>query len=80
MAAIPAMIISYFPPEERGKAMGLNVVAVSIGLTLGPSLGGLLLSRFIWRCIFFINIPLGIAALLTSKIYIPVELKKEGRL
>jgi EmrB/QacA subfamily drug resistance transporter len=79
MAAIPAMVISYFPPKERGKAMGLYVVSVSIGLALGPSLGGLLLSRFIWRCIFFINIPLGIAALLTSKIFIPEKLhKREG--
>ena len=78
MAAIPAMIVSYFPPEEREKAMSLNVVAVSIGLTLGPSLGGFILSKFIWRYIFIINIPLGVLAFLSSKIFIPTNFDIKG--
>lgn len=59
-----AILTSVFPPGERGKAMGYNVTAVYIGLTLGPFLGGLLTEQFGWRSIFFINVPIGICACL----------------
>ncbi|MCL1805859.1 MAG: MFS transporter [Clostridiales bacterium] len=52
-----AMCNRSFPPEERGKALGVNSIFVSIGLSLGPSVGGLLLSRFSWRAIFYFNAP-----------------------
>ncbi|NLA37879.1 MAG: MFS transporter [Methanomicrobiales archaeon] len=55
-----AMITSVFPPEERGQALGINVTAVFIGLTVGPFLGGYLTALLTWRSIFLTNIPLGI--------------------
>ncbi len=55
-----AMITSVFPPEERGQALGVNVTAVFIGLTIGPFLGGYLTEFLTWRSIFLTNIPLGI--------------------
>ncbi|MFA5613753.1 MAG: MFS transporter [Methanoculleus sp.] len=55
-----AMITSVFPPEERGQALGINVTAVFIGLTVGPFLGGYLTEFLTWRSIFLTNIPLGI--------------------
>jgi len=55
-----AMITSVFPPEERGQALGVNVTAVFIGLTVGPFLGGYLTEFLTWRSIFLTNIPLGI--------------------
>jgi EmrB/QacA subfamily drug resistance transporter len=57
-----AILTSVFPPGERGKALGINVTAVYIGLTIGPFLGGLLTENFGWRSIFFINVPIGIFA------------------
>jgi EmrB/QacA subfamily drug resistance transporter len=78
-ATAPAMITFYFPLQERGKAMGLNAVAVSAGLISGPLLGGLILSKFSWRHIYFINIPLGLIALIASKIFIPVETVNKRR-
>jgi EmrB/QacA subfamily drug resistance transporter len=54
-----ALITSVFPPEERGKALGFNVAAVYLGLTLGPILGGVLTQNFGWRSIFLLNAPLG---------------------
>jgi len=46
-----------FPANERGKALGINAVFVSVGLSLGPSVGGLLLAYFSWRAVFMINVP-----------------------
>ncbi len=55
-----AILTSVFPSNERGKALGFNVAAVYLGLSLGPFLGGLLTQHLGWRSIFFINIPLGL--------------------
>ncbi|HUL20277.1 MAG TPA: MFS transporter [Thermodesulfobacteriota bacterium] len=58
-----ALLISIFPPQERGKALGINVAAVYLGLSVGPFLGGLLTSHFGWRSIFLVNVPLGLLAM-----------------
>jgi len=60
-----AILTSVFPVEERGKALGINVASVYIGLSLGPFLGGLLTQHFGWRSIFLANLPLG-AIIITS--------------
>ncbi len=61
-----AIITSVFPKRERGKAMGINVASVYLGLTLGPFLGGLLTNQFGWESIFLVIAPLGIAVVLLS--------------
>ena len=53
-----AILISVFPPEERGKVLGINVTAVYTGLSTGPFLGGILTQYFGWRSIFFVTSPL----------------------
>ena len=50
-----AIVISAFPPQERGKVIGLNVSAVYLGLSAAPILGGLLTQSLGWRSLFFIN-------------------------
>lgn len=55
-----AILTSVFPPRERGKVLGINVAAVYVGLSLGPSLGGLLTQHLTWRSVFLANIPLGL--------------------
>jgi len=55
-----AILTSVFPPHERGKALGINVAAVYLGLSLGPFLGGFLVQQFGWRSIFYANIPPGL--------------------
>ena len=55
-----AMLTSAFPPGERGKALGLNVASVYLGLSLGPFLGGLLTQHFGWRSIFLPGSIIGI--------------------
>lgn len=59
-----AIITSVFPPGERGRAMGINVTAVYVGLSGGPFIGGLLTRYFGWRSIFMFLVPLGIISLI----------------
>ena len=54
------IVISVFPPSERGKAIGLIMTVVGAGFVVGPAIGGLLVDAFDWPYVFFINIPLGL--------------------
>ena len=58
-----AILTSVTPPRERGKALGIYTTAVYLGLSMGPFLGGFLVTSFGWRSIFVINVPLGILIL-----------------
>ena len=58
-----ALVTAVFPPQERGRAIGLNVMAGYLGLTAGPPLGGLIVTHFGWHWIFLINVPIAIATL-----------------
>lgn len=61
-----SIISNVFPPEERGKALGIwSAVSVS-GLALGPVIGGLLVQYASWQWIFLVNVPVGIAAILVT--------------
>lgn len=55
-----ALITEAFPPNERGRALGINAVTWAAGGVLGPILGGLILAGGDWRWIFFINVPIGL--------------------
>ena len=59
-----AMITSVFPPRERGKAIGINIMAVYIGLVMGPVLGGLLTQYVGWRSIFYLIVPMGLIVII----------------
>ncbi len=63
-ATSAAIVTAVFPPSERGRALGINVMAVYIGLTVGPPLGGFIVDTVGWRWIFLINVPIGIVVLL----------------
>jgi EmrB/QacA subfamily drug resistance transporter len=60
-----AILTSVFPPEKRGRVMGINVAAVYLGLSLGPSIGGVLTQAqpLGWRNIFFTTALLGLIVL-----------------
>ncbi len=59
-----AIVTSVYPPGERGKALGIYITAVYIGLSTGPFLGGIMTQHLGWRSIFFVNVPIGMAAIL----------------
>jgi EmrB/QacA subfamily drug resistance transporter len=60
-----------FPPEERGKALGMAGGIVSIGIITGPTLGGVLIDLISWHWIFFVNIPVGIIGSFLVMHYLP---------
>lgn len=68
-----AIITSVYQPGERGKAMGINITAVYLGLSLGPIIGGLLTQYFGWRSIFVFLVPFGIVSLILIKMKIKTE-------
>ncbi len=55
-----AILLSVFPPELRGKALGINVTGVYSGIMMGPFAGGILTQHFGWSSIFYINILFGV--------------------
>ncbi|HPC76903.1 MAG TPA: MFS transporter, partial [bacterium] len=63
-ATSTALLTSVFPVGERGKALGLSVTAVYIGLSAGPFLGGILTRCLGWRSIFFSSVFIGVITLL----------------
>ena len=59
-----AILSSVYPVEQRGHVLGINTAVVYAGLSAGPFLGGLLVGQWGWRSAFWVNLPLGTAALL----------------
>ncbi len=65
-----AIMRETFPPEEQAQAMGLFGMIVLLGPAIGPTLGGWLTDNYSWPWIFFINLPVGAAALLLGARFI----------
>jgi MFS family permease len=55
-----AILTEVFPPDQRGRALGINAVTFAAGGVIGPILGGFILTVADWRWIFFINVPIGV--------------------
>lgn len=66
-----AIIVEVFPSSERGKALGIIGAVVSLGIALGPSVGGILIGAAGWRSIFWVNLPIGILASIIVNKFIP---------
>src|SRR5512146_2225981 len=73
-----AVLLEAFSPQDRGKAMGFWGLGIVVAPILGPVLGGWLTDTYSWRWVFYINIPVGIASLVMTKLYIfdPSYLKR----
>jgi EmrB/QacA subfamily drug resistance transporter len=71
MAISPAMVTSAFPPEQRGRAIGMNAVVVALGISTGPTLGGMITEHASWRYIFYVNVPVGLLGLLATARILP---------
>ena len=69
----PAILTKNFPPEQRGQALGLQGTMTYLGLTVGPSLGGWLTTQLGWRSVFYINVPVGLIALVLTWKFIPQD-------
>jgi EmrB/QacA subfamily drug resistance transporter len=66
-----SMINTLFPPERRGAAFGVWGIAAGVSASVGPTLGGYLVTAFDWQAIFFINVPIGVLAVVAAHLLIP---------
>jgi len=65
------IITNTFPPDRRGAAFGVWGAVAGVATIAGPTLGGLLVTAFDWRWIFFVNLPIGVIVLMLTYVIIP---------
>ncbi|MBN1432078.1 MAG: MFS transporter [Methanomicrobiaceae archaeon] len=78
-AIAPAMITAFIPMKMKGKAMGIIMTVAALGMAIGPTVGGILTQYLSWHWIFFINVPIGIVALLLGAKVIPSTVTGKDR-
>ncbi|OKP82401.1 multidrug MFS transporter [Paenibacillus sp. P3E] len=74
MANSQGIVTDIFPATERGKALGLIGTFVSLGSIAGPSLGGIIVSALGWEYIFWVNVPIGLIAIVLGWKVLPKDL------
>jgi len=77
MANNQGIITQVFPVSERGKALGISGTFLALGTMIGPPLGGFIISYLNWHYIFFINIPVGVAATIVGIKMLPNRLSEK---
>jgi DHA2 family multidrug resistance protein len=79
LAKAQAILFETFPREEQAMAQGFFGVIVIAGPAIGPTLGGYLVTNINWRWIFFVNVPVGIAAVLLCMAFLPDDVEHKGK-
>ncbi|MDB5172382.1 MAG: Drug resistance transporter EmrB/QacA subfamily [Phycisphaerales bacterium] len=76
-----AVLLESFPPAKRGVAMGIFGMGVVVAPIIGPTLGGWITDNYSWRWVFYINLPIGILAILMAQAFIedPPYIRSAGR-
>ncbi len=73
MPIAQAIIGDIFPPAERGKWQGLLMAVFGLAAVVGPTGGGWITDNWGWRWVFYVNMPVGIVAILTAGLVLPAE-------
>ena len=71
-AALPLML-SYFPPQQQGRYIGISVAAVSVGVAVGPAVGGIMNDLWGWRSIFILTIAICFVALVICAKFVSAD-------
>lgn len=66
-----AVLTTVFSPQERSKAIAVWATSMSVGIPLGPILGGVLLQHFSWGSVFWVNVPLAVIGVVAMGILVP---------
>ena len=74
-----AILTETWPAHERGTALGFVAGFISLGIVIGPAVGGLILNYLSWRWIFYVNIPVGLISLVLSMLFLPPMQPAERR-
>ncbi|MDA8047422.1 MAG: MDR family MFS transporter [Actinomycetota bacterium] len=76
-----AMLFRIFPPEERVRASSILIVPTALAPALGPVLGGLFVTEVSWRWVFYVNLPIGVMALVFGLLFLASpKSERAGRL
>jgi EmrB/QacA subfamily drug resistance transporter len=73
-----AVIARFLPPDRIGRAYGITFTSVAVGIATGAPLGGLIAGYLSWHWIFFVNVPVGITAIVIASRAIPAETRGEA--
>ncbi len=73
-----AVLLDMYPPQKRGSVMAIWGMGVMLGPILGPTVGGILTDAYNWRWVFYINVPIGIAACGLLLVFFKDTAKDEG--
>ncbi|MCH4170034.1 MAG: MFS transporter [Lactobacillus sp.] len=73
------IITEIFPPTKRGLALGSFSSVVALGGVVGPGLGGLILGNLSWHYIFWLNIPLGLFAIIIGQVFLPKTTQRQNQ-
>lgn len=79
LATSQSILVETFPPEQQGKGQAIFGMGAMLGPSLGPTLGGWITDQWSWPWIFFVNVPLGIAAAALCFRYLPEPRTGVGR-
>jgi DHA2 family multidrug resistance protein len=76
-----AVMLEAFPPKDRGKAMAFWGLGIVVAPMLGPVIGGWLTENYSWRWVFYINLPVGLASVLMTRMFIfdPPYIRRSNR-
>jgi len=74
-----AIILDTYPPEEQSKAMAVWGLGAVFGPVIGPTIGGYLTDALSWRAIFYINLPVGLLALVGTALFVPETKREPGK-
>jgi EmrB/QacA subfamily drug resistance transporter len=74
-----ALLSGAVPPTQRGHALGWGAVAIALGASAGPTIGGFLTAYGSWRWIFYVNVPIGLIAILATLRLIPPKIEHSGQ-
>lgn len=76
IAAGPALLTTSFPGAQRGRALGMLATATYVGLTFGPTLGGVIIEGLGWRWIFLLNVPVAVVMIVLGQLFLPVPRRR----
>jgi EmrB/QacA subfamily drug resistance transporter len=74
-----ALLSGAVPATQRGHALGWGAVAIALGASAGPTIGGFLTAYASWRWIFYVNVPIGLVAILATLRLIPPTVGRSGQ-
>ncbi len=72
-----AMLYRTFPPSERVRASSIMVVPTALAPALGPVIGGLFVTKLSWRWVFYVNVPIGVAAVTFGLLFLAAQREEQ---